>query len=569
MEKPLILGRYRPLEVKGTGGFSTVEVAYDTRIQRKVAIKRIPLSPTGSGQPVGLDEARTAALLANPHIVQVYDFACEGDEAFIIMEYLDGPSLSDIIEENGGLFDLDEAAYVVKSVAEALEYAHENQVLHLDVKPDNILIGHDGTVKLADFGVSELASANGFAQAQGGTIGYMPPEQIRGEEMDGRTDEWGFASVVYEMLTGENPFIAGTLDAAVGKIENADVAAPSLFREDLDANIDEVILDALSPNMDVRFEDVAGFANAVMLYLGDPAEGHRSLKQRMTEAHEDEEHEADEHIGVWDRLGAKGRNAIARVVCAVGCAWMTWIASTVGSFPFNVLLTITSAVAIGTILAPQLGSILAVVAMVVALFFAGAYPIAIGLAVLGFAWWFLFGRRLIMDSTLPFMAPLFSSILLAPLYPLVNGFCVGRLRTVAATFFGAMLTLIVCAATGGDTLLSCNLTPVEAGTIMPDFLALATSPGTWVIVVGWVFAGLSMSALCSRGSRVVSIIGSALGCVLMLGTIVVAGFLTNGFVWTMPSLTSCLNVGLAFVVMCLITALGAPYQVEEEPEEER
>lgn len=225
MEKPLILGRYRPLEVKGTGGSGTVEMAYDTRIQRKVAIKHIPLSQDTTGKPAGLDEARTAALLANPHIVQVYDFACEGDEAFLIMEYMDGGSLADILDD-GGTLTPDEAAYVVKSVADALEYAHENQVLHLDVKPDNILIDHNGTIKLTDFGISELSGADGFGVARGGTIGYMPPEQIRGEHLDERTDEWGLAAVLYEALTGENPFMAGTLDKAVNKIENADVAAP-------------------------------------------------------------------------------------------------------------------------------------------------------------------------------------------------------------------------------------------------------------------------------------------------------------------------------------------------------
>lgn len=568
MEKPLIMGRYRPLEIKGTGGFSTVELAYDTRIQRKVAIKRIPLSSGEEGRPAGLDEARTAAMLAAPHIVQVYDFAVEGDEAYLIMEYIDGPSLSDIIEQSAGLLDLDIAAYVVKSVAEALEYAHENQVLHLDVKPDNILINHDGTVKLTDFGISELANAGGFDIAQGGTIGYMPPEQIRGEEMDVRTDEWGFASVVYEMLTGENPFIAGTMDKAVDKIERGNVAAPSLFRSDLDAGVDGPLLDALSPDSSIRFESVADFANAVLLYLGDPASGHASLKAQLASSSSEEGSEEESSLGVWDRLGIKGRNAFSRVICAVGCGWVTWIASSVGSFSFNMLLTITSGVAIGSLLAPQLGSILAVIALAVALAFAGAWWLSAALALAGIFWWVFFGRKLVIDATLPFAAPMLSALFLAPLYPLAYGFSVGIRKTVAATSFGILLTLFMCAATGSTTLLSCNLTPVEPGTLATQFMALVSAPSTWAIMISWIVAGIVMAALCSKGSRAVAIIGSILGCALMSGAIVLAGFLTDGSSWIGPSLIPLLTVGLAFIVMCVITALGAPFHVDEEIEEE-
>lgn len=567
MEKPLILGRYRPLEVKGTGGSGTVEMAYDTRIQRKVAIKHIPLSQDTTGKPAGLDEARTAALLANPHIVQVYDFACEGDEAFLIMEYMDGGSLADILDD-GGTLTPDEAAYVVKSVADALEYAHENQVLHLDVKPDNILIDHNGTIKLTDFGISELSGADGFGVARGGTIGYMPPEQIRGEHLDERTDEWGLAAVLYEALTGENPFMAGTLDKAVNKIENADVAAPSLFRQDLDAGIDGPTLDALSPSMDIRFDTVAEFANAVMLYLGDPAAGHASFKESAAVADEAASGNEPLNLGLWDRIGLKGRNGIARVLCALSCGWMTWVASSVGGFPFNMLLTLTSGIAIGSLLAPQLGAILALICLVIALVFAGAPVLAIILGAVSALWWFLLGRKRIMDAVLPFTAPMLSAVWLAPLYPLLDGFSVNVRRTAVATALGAFLSLIMCAATNATSLLSLNLTPAPSGTIMEDFMALISTPDTWVIMVGWVFAGILMAALCSRGSKVVSLIGSALGCIIMFAAMVIAGLLVNGFVLTMPSLASCATLGLAFIAMCAVTALGAPYHGEEESEEE-
>ena len=170
MPGPLILDRYRPLETSGKGGSGTVQICWDTRIQRRVAIKRnaIPNS-TEDGQIPGLAEARTGAMLKHPNIVSVIDFETSGQEAFLIMEAIDGPTLSHVIDNtHKGELDLDIIAAVTHAVGEALDFAHENAVLHLDIKPDNILIEQSGRIKVTDFGISELSHSQGFNQATGG-----------------------------------------------------------------------------------------------------------------------------------------------------------------------------------------------------------------------------------------------------------------------------------------------------------------------------------------------------------------------------------------------------------------
>ena len=168
VEQQLILDRYRPLEELGEGGFATVTLAWDTRMQRRVAIKRLALPRDWTGNvlhhPPGLAEARTAALLNHPAIVTVYDFETDADEAFLIMEHVDGASLERVLDDVGGALTLDEAAAVIDAVSSALSFAHDNGVLHLDIKPANVLVTRDGRVKVADFGMAALSSAsNGLA----------------------------------------------------------------------------------------------------------------------------------------------------------------------------------------------------------------------------------------------------------------------------------------------------------------------------------------------------------------------------------------------------------------------
>ena len=170
-----LLRRYRPLETRATGGFGSVEICLDSRLQRRVAIKRIPLaSPdvrtTAETVSQALAEARTASLLQHPNIVSVIDFTYDAAYAYLVMEYVDGMSLEEFLSGvEGHSLTYDEAANIADALVQALTFAHENGVLHLDIKPANVLIDRNGHVKITDFGMATLASAAGFGGARGGT----------------------------------------------------------------------------------------------------------------------------------------------------------------------------------------------------------------------------------------------------------------------------------------------------------------------------------------------------------------------------------------------------------------
>ena len=228
----------------------------------------------------GLDEARTAALLSDAHIVAVYDFQVVDRMAYLIMEYVEGMTLTRFLRDFDDDLSLDIIAALFADISAALVAAHSAGVLHLDIKPDNVLIDKRGQAKVTDFGLATLADAQGFGMAGGGTIGYMPPEQMHQESLDARTDEWALASIAYEMLTGKNPFVdARTLDEALDAIDGAELVLPSLCWRGLDAEADDVVFRALDPEREERYDSVAEFAEELQPLLGDAAQGHRELAE--------------------------------------------------------------------------------------------------------------------------------------------------------------------------------------------------------------------------------------------------------------------------------------------------
>jgi hypothetical protein len=224
-----------------------------------------------------LEEARTTAKLKAANIVTVYDFALSGDTAYVVMEYVDGATLADVLAQLGDEITLDVVAAVVKGVGAALNAAHKQGVLHLDIKPQNVLIDTSGQVKVADFGMSALMDAAGVGHNAGGTVGYMPPEQLRLGELDARSDEWALASLTYEMLVGDNPFKTDNLDQAAFKIEGVELVVPSLCWDDSDPFIDDVIFAALDPRPEARYDTVADFTAELLPMLGAQKAGKAQL----------------------------------------------------------------------------------------------------------------------------------------------------------------------------------------------------------------------------------------------------------------------------------------------------
>jgi len=215
-----LAGRYRLDEVIGRGGMSTVYRGTDLALDRVVAVK-VALDPLVEQSPIYLArftrEAQAAAAIGNPGVVTVYDAGADGPTRFIVMEFVPGRSLADILAEREHKpLEPERAANIAAQVAGALNAAHAAGIIHRDIKPGNIMVEPDGAVKVLDFGIARALDSHTLTQTATvlGTSAYMSPEQAMGQPVDARSDIYSLGCVLYEMLTGEPPFI-GEVSAAV------------------------------------------------------------------------------------------------------------------------------------------------------------------------------------------------------------------------------------------------------------------------------------------------------------------------------------------------------------------
>ncbi len=574
MEQPLILDRYRPLADLARGGFGEVVLAYDTRMQRRVAIKRLQVAG-GPGlraaSPAGLAEARTAAMLNHPNIVTVFEWDTDDDEAFLIMEFIEGPSLADLLDTCGAL-DLDEAAAVIGDVAAAVAYAHDNGVLHLDIKPENVLVTRDGRAKVTDFGIAALSSATGHGPAAGGTLGYMPLEQLRELEVDERTDVWALAALAFEVLTDANPFSAKSIEGSVFKVDVMDVPVPSEYANDLPRELDDVFSAALAPHAEERYGSVAGFASALLPHLGDAGYGRESLIESVEAefATESPDDAVDwERVGLWDRAPRAGA-VIGRLMGALAGGWLAWAGLTAVSLDPAPALAGAGLAALAGLLAPGLGALLGLALFLGAVAMNGWWPIALALGVSGaLVWWFA-GRR---DAG-------FAGALLAPVLgvpriplamPLLLGFWITPLRSAALAAYGAAVTLLASAASGGRApYLAVDwhffVDPLGSRVIAGGVRTLVSDPSPIVVIATWAAAAAVMSLACARASRLASFVGMGLAGATLWGGYTLAQMTSqavNGsMTWIGEGLLPYLTASLILVV--LVGAAGAPPRAEDE-----
>jgi serine/threonine-protein kinase len=212
----VVAGRYRIESRLGSGGMSTVHLAFDERLERYVAVKL--LAEHLASDPAFVSrfqrEALAAARLIHPNIVQVFDSGLDDsrDQHYIVMEYIDGQSCAEILRDRGWL-PTEEALPIILGACAGLDYAHRKGVVHRDVKPGNLLLGPDSTVKLADFGIAKATEQSSITQVGSvlGTAAYLAPEQGRGEEAGPPADIYALGVVTYQLLSGRLPFEGASL----------------------------------------------------------------------------------------------------------------------------------------------------------------------------------------------------------------------------------------------------------------------------------------------------------------------------------------------------------------------
>ena len=573
----MILDRYRPLAELGEGGFGVVTLAWDTRMQRRVAIKRLPLPLDTHGFPLdsaaGLAEARTAAMLNHPAIVTVYDFETDDDEAFLIMEHVEGASLETVLAEVGGPLDADETAAIVEGVASALDYAHDNGVLHLDVKPANVLITREGRVKVVDFGMAELSSASGHGASWGGTIGYMPLEQLEGEAASEATDEWALASLTFECLTGHNPFVEPTVAGAIANLRTLDPPRVSEFTCDVPPAVDDVLDAGLGLHPDDRYQTVSAFVEAIRPLLGDPKYGRESLAELVAEHVEEAEDEEDAYgsLGLWDRLQGRTGGLLLRGVAAIESAWLAWAGLTPLSLEPLALGGAVALVAVAAAFAPALGTGLGLIAFSIGLFAQKLWLLGAVLSVTAVLWWWFVARRSSGASVVPLSAPVLGVARLSLATPLLAGFALSPLRAAAAGLVGGALSMLASAASfSAPPYLVVDprifMDPARATLMASNVRAAFLDPAAWVALAAWPVAAFAMSLLARRASRLYGLLGVVAGGALLYGGYALAGLasvrLGNPEPWTGTVLLVALSASL--ILVGLVALLGAPVRPEEE-----
>src|SRR5947209_8022645 len=269
------LGSYRILEKLGEGGMGAVYLAKDARLGRRVALKLLPTHFARDDERVRRfeQEARAASALNHPNILTVHEIGESEGRRFIVTEFVEGRTLRERLAE--GRFALDEALDVCAQVAGALAKAHASGIVHRDIKPENVMVDEEGHVKVLDFGIAkQLAHARGVdteaptsAQvntASGivlGTSTYMSPEQLRGQELDARTDIWSLGVMLYEMLAGRAPFEAQTYGDLIVAILHGEPSPLSDFGVESSEELDGVVLRALAKEKDARWPSAKELQN--------------------------------------------------------------------------------------------------------------------------------------------------------------------------------------------------------------------------------------------------------------------------------------------------------------------
>jgi serine/threonine-protein kinase len=263
-----IAGRYELKDRLGFGGMSTVHLAFDRRLERRVAVKL--LAEHLAEDPTFVSrfqrEAQAAARLIHPNIVQVFDSGQDErtGQYFIVMEYIEGQSCAEILRDDGWV-EVDEGVAIIEQACEGLHYAHRHGVVHRDVKPGNLLRSSDGEVKLADFGIAKATEQSSITQVGSvlGTAAYLAPEQARGEEAGPRADLYALGVVTYQLIAGRLPYEAASLTELALKQQQEEPAMLDSLVAAVTPELAEAVAIALALDPRERYESAREMGRAI------------------------------------------------------------------------------------------------------------------------------------------------------------------------------------------------------------------------------------------------------------------------------------------------------------------
>jgi len=274
------ISHYKILEELGRGGMGVVYKARDTKLDRTVVLKFLPSDLTRDEEAKArfVQEAKAAAAPNHPRIVTIYEIGEHEGQTFISMEFVEGESVRDLIDR--GPLPLEKALDIVCQVADGLGKAHQAEIVHRDVKPENLLIDRDGRVRILDFGLAKLRGVTKLTTEAStlGTIQYMSPEQARGEDVDHRTDIWSIGVVLFEMITGQRPFKGDYEQAVIYSILNENPEPVTGLRTGVPLELERIILKALGKETGKRYRDADDLLVDLRNLRSEPAPA--SIRQR-------------------------------------------------------------------------------------------------------------------------------------------------------------------------------------------------------------------------------------------------------------------------------------------------
>lgn len=330
-------GRYEIHELLGVGGMAYVYKAYDNIEKRWVAIKFLKEELAGNSDFLRRfrNESKAIAVLSHPNIVKVYDVSFGDRIQYIVMEYIDGITLKQYIEQQGEI-KWREALYFTVQILRALQHAHEKGIIHRDIKPQNIMLLEDGTIKVTDFGIARFSQAETQTMTDKaiGSVHYIAPEQARGGYINDKADIYSVGVMLYEMLTGQLPFVADNAVSVAIMQMQAEPTPPSRINPSIPKGLEEITMHAMEKNPAQRFpsaadmlEDVERFRRNPEIvfrygeqvdraYAGTSADIYGNVQQNAAPQKYNDNYEYEEEY-VRSKNGARASNIIKGIVAAV------------------------------------------------------------------------------------------------------------------------------------------------------------------------------------------------------------------------------------------------------------